>query len=404
MTTTLSARATVCRANQFHPVLPGGIERDPFIRMVQRVAQHDGISRAAMTTFAQLTSMTLPSDWTGPDREPCVYANASEIAKMLSLSESRLRAHCAALSRVGLIDRLTGANGSRSREAGTGIFFRRLIAQATTIIERCRQIDADRKAAMHLRGQRSTHRRCVTEALEHLHRIAAHHIEVLRIEQAFKQWPAAEDLHRLDIDALQQHVAEADNLCRTALRTLENLTKTSGGPLEIVRSHIQEESQEESVLAETVKKPATVQKNADDGEAEKRQSLLHSEFLVKLTPERLFQLASPDMQLYLSGRAAPEQLRFHDFIWTAERRLPELGIDRGAWDDACDEMGPERAMMAVLILDARRAQPDTPIISPIAYFNGMRRAHRQDRLNLIQSLIGLSERHKMEDDRPCGMS
>lgn len=81
--TRLSAQAQVCRAKQVHPVLPAGIERDPFIRMVQRVAQHDGISRAAMTTFAGLASMTLPSDWTGPGREPCVYANASETAKIL---------------------------------------------------------------------------------------------------------------------------------------------------------------------------------------------------------------------------------------------------------------------------------------------------------------------------------
>lgn len=403
--TRLSAQAQVCRAKQVHPVLPAGIERDPFIQMVQRVAQHDGISRAAMTTFAGLASMTLPSDWTGPGREPCVYANASETAKILSLSESRLRAHCAALSRAGLIDRLTGANGSRSREAGTGLFFRRLIANAATIIERCRQIDADRKTAMHLRGQRSTHRRCLSEAIEHLHRIAPQQAEVLRIEQAFKQWPVAEVLHRLGIDALQQHVAEADSLCRTALQTLENLTKTSGGPLEIERSHIQEESQEESVLAEApVKNPEAVRQIADTREAENRQSLLHSEFLTKLTPERLFQLASPEMQLYLSGRAAPEHLRCHDFVWTAERRLPELGIDRSAWDEACVEMGPDTAMMAVLILDARRAQPDTPIISPIAYFNGLRRAHREDRLNLIQSLISLSERQKMEDDQPCAMS
>lgn len=404
MTTRLSARAIACRAKQFHPVLPGGIERDPFIRMVQRVAQHDGISRAALTTFAGLASLTLPSDWTAPSREPCVYANASEIAKMLSLSESRLRAHCAALSRIGLVDRLTGANGSRSREAGTGLFFRRLIANAATIIERCRQIDADRKVAMHLRGQRSTHRRCLSEALEHLHRIAPQHSEVLHIEQAFKQWPVAEDLHRLDIDALQHHVTEADSLCRTALQTLENLTKTSGGPLDFERSHIQEESQEESVLVDPVKNPDAVRQIADGREAENRQSLLHSDFLTKLTPERLFQLASPEMQLYLSGRTAPEHLRCHDFVWTAERRLPELGIDRSAWDDACVEMGPDTAMMAVLILDARRALPDTPIISPIAYFSGMRRAHREDRLNLIQSLIGLSERQKMEDDQPCAMS
>jgi replication initiation protein RepC len=124
--------------------------------------------------------------------------------------------------------------------------------------------------------------------------------------------------------------------------------------------------------------------------------VVKSEWITKIGPERLFRLASPEMQFYLSGRASPEHLRFHDFIWTAERRLPELGIHPSAWTEACTQMGEDCATIAVLILDARHSHPDTPIISAGGYLRGMTRARQQGQLNLVGSLIGLSERRLQE--------
>ena len=47
----------------------------------------------------------------------------------MALSESRLRCHTADLERVGLIERRTAANGSRSLHAGTGLYFSGAIAR-----------------------------------------------------------------------------------------------------------------------------------------------------------------------------------------------------------------------------------------------------------------------------------
>ncbi len=102
------------------------------------------------------------------------------------------------------------------------------------------------------------------------------------------------------------------------------------------------------------------------------------------------------MQFYLSGRADPERLRFHDFIWTAEWRVLDLGIHHSAWSDACTAMGEDGATVAMLILDARKDDPVAPIISPGGYLRGMTRAWLQGHLNLMGSLIGLSERRRRE--------
>ena len=40
----------------------------------------------------RLAALTRPSDWISEDRSPVIYAEAGEVAKMLGLSQPRLRA------------------------------------------------------------------------------------------------------------------------------------------------------------------------------------------------------------------------------------------------------------------------------------------------------------------------
>lgn len=411
MTPFPAARALSRRILPDQPALPQGWQRDPFLHLVERVAPQLGLGRATAHVWTRLAAMTRPGDWTAEDREPFVYAAASELAKILGLSEPRLRCHTAELERAGLIERRTAANGSRSMRSGTGLYFNGAIARFSELLDLDRHLTAMRHRAMHLRGQRSTHRRCLREALEQLHRIAPRHPRVQVIADAFEAWPRSDRLHAMSLEALIAHEAEADALCRSALDLLDNLQESSGQPLETERSHLQDTTQDPlvscnaSVVDQSAGKPAHansfspppdgVGKNAEkqrDGEG----GFVNSEFIAKIGPERLFHLASPDMQLYLSGRASPDRLRFHDFIWTAERRLPELGIHPSAWREACAQMGPDRATIAMLILDARRSHPDTPIFSAGGYLRGMIRAFQQGHLNLTGSLIGLTERQRQE--------
>ena len=77
----------------------------------------------------RLAALTRPSDWISEDRSPVIYAEAGEVAKMLGLSQPRLRAITVELELAGLIERRTGANGSRSRAAGTGLYLSAAIAR-----------------------------------------------------------------------------------------------------------------------------------------------------------------------------------------------------------------------------------------------------------------------------------
>lgn len=412
MARTITAKAHPRRDLPVYSSLPSGWQRDAFIHLVERVAPYLGVGRAAAHTWTRLAAMTRPADWIEHDREPSVYAAASELAKMLALSEARLRAHTARLERAGLIERRTAANGSRSRHAGTGLFFSGVIDRFSELLALDAQLTTGRHEAIYLRGQRSTHWRCLRLALEQLRDIASHDARVQAIAVAWAAWPRADRLHAMTLDALAAHEREADTLTRAALDLLETLKKSADRPLENERSHLQDTSEDfslscnartgdkrtaaESALGQPFRLPLVSSRpDAEDGR-ETGTNNARGEWLIKLGPDRLFRLASPEMQFYLSGRADPERLRFHDLIWTAERRVLDLGIHLSAWSDACTAMGEERATLAVLVLDARRTDPQAPIFSAGGYLRGMTRAWQQGRLNLMGSLIGLSERRRRE--------
>ncbi|MBM3604796.1 replication initiation protein RepC [Paracoccus acridae] len=413
MARTFTAKAHSRRDLPVYPSLPSGWQRDAFIHLVERIAPHLGVGRAAAHTWTRLAAMTRPAEWIEPDREPSVYAAASELAKMLALSEARLRAHTARLEQAGLLERRTAANGSRSRHAGTGLFFSGVINRFSDLLALDAQLTTARREAIYLRGQRSTHWRCLRRALEQLRNVASQDARVQAMEDAWAAWPGADRLHAMTLDALAAHEREADALTRAALDLLETLQKSTDRPLENERSPLQDTSEDfslscdartegrgsavEVVFGQPSRQPTvSSRQDAEDG-CKGGPNAARSEWLTKVGPERLFRLASPEMQFYLSGRADPERLRFHDFVWTAERRVLELGIHPSAWSDAFKAMGVDGATVAMLILDARRDDPVAPIISPGGYLRGMTRAWLQGHLNMMGSLIGLSERRRREE-------
>ena len=395
-----------------HPTLPGNMQRDSFAALVERVAPRLGVRPAAAHAFVRLATMTRPSDWTSTDRTPFIYAEAGEVAKMLGRSQPRTRAITAELEYAGLIERRTGANGSRSRAAGTGLYFGAAIARAAELTALDDQLTAERQQAIYLRGQRTTHKRHLARALDRLTEIAPRCPEARAIRDEAETWPSADRLHGMDLTALAAHVDNADRLCRTALDLLEKREESSGGPLDNKRPYIQDTTEESLVSCnghvdmQSAGKPAQNKShvvppdggpNCRENKDEAASGAFKSEFIARLGPQRLFGLASPEMQLYLSGRAEPEYLRFHDFVWAAERRVPELGISPDAWNAAREVMGEDSAMLSVLILDARKSEPGSAIFKPGGYLRGMTERYRRGELHLVRSLIGLSERRRAGD-------
>ena len=86
-----------------------------------------------------------------------------------------------------------------------------------------------------------------------------------------------------------------------------------------------------------------------------------------------------------------------DFILASIDRLAELGINKSAYNAAIDQMGDMATALCILIIDRNRFHPETPIKNPGGVLRAMTQRHGSGHLNLVGSLIGLSERVKVED-------
>ena len=396
------------RCEAVKPTLPRGMERDGFVALVDAVASCLGVGAAAMMTFRTMIASTRPSAFKCGVDEPCCYLSQNEIAHKRGVTACRIRQHEAALVRAGLIEKRTMANGARSGFSGCGVFFGVAIARVEEFLSLRDEIEADRRAHARLRGQRSSHKRHLKGILRELvgcHRLAA---EVERIHQNFAGWPSGQALHRMSLEELQNHEAEAEALTISASNLLH---ETHDRSLDNERSHIQDTTQDSNEVpcndhndTRSVGKPtrSTVSGPQPSGRVRclERQDGVASEahkskFIQKLGCDRLYGLCSEEMKMWLDiERQKRGRLDFHSFVIAAQKRLPELGIHQSAWDEAVGVLEEDAAMLCVLITDAKVADPEITILSAGAYLRGMVRAQRTGSLNIMGSLFGLNERSR----------
>lgn len=408
--TALSAAARRAPASDAAP----GVRRDQLLDLIDRIAivLPVRVSDGALKLLRLMAKFTPPREWDQPGADPCCYMQQTELCALLDRGPATVRRYERELSAARLIEKRTAANGARSGFVGCGIFFGATIRRVEEFRELASRIDAMREERAHLRGRRSIHKRHLRAALDAL--IGAGAPEAAQIATALQAWPSADQLHRMTVEALQTHVEEADALCRFAIQAAEELEKTIGRPLIFERPYIQDTTQEESVSCNasvnrrSAGKPAQdnlsavaptgatkcLEKNDAEGRAAR-----NSDYIGRLGPRRLYALAGEDFRMYLDVRAAPDRLTFHDFVCAAQDVMRDRGINRSVWTDALQIMSEDDAMICALITDARCSDPRARVLSPGGYMRGMVRACERGELNLVQSLIGLSERRRVENDR-----
>ncbi|MEY8828535.1 replication initiation protein RepC [Sedimentitalea sp. XS_ASV28] len=398
----------VRRFEAVKPTLPRGMERDGFVALVDAVAFSLGIGAAAMMTFRTMIAATKPSAFKRGTEEPCCYLSQSEIAHKRGVTACRIRQHEAALVRLGLIEKRTMANGARSGFSGCGVFFGAAIARVDEFLSLRDELEADRRAHARLRGQRSSHKRHLKGILCELIECQGMSAEVERIQQKFAGWPSGQALHRMSLEDLQNHEADAEALTISASQLLR---ETHDRPLENERSHIQDTTQDSnevpcndhvdmrSVGKSTRSTVSGPQPGGSvrclewqDGVASEAHK---SKFIQNLGCDHLYGLCSEEMKMWLDiERQRRGRLDFHSFVIAAQKRLPELGIHPSAWEEAVDALEEDTAMLCVLITDAKVADPEVTILSAGGYLRGMVRAQRTGSLNIMGSLIGLNERNR----------
>ena len=387
------------------PVLPDGMERDGFIRLFENVAASMfHLTDAEISTFVRMAEDPRPSDWKSHDREPCCYRRQGEIAARRSKSRYSIARHEKRLAAVGLIKKRTMAHGGRSGFDGCGVFFSCAIELVPAMLAHQQQQEALNKERNLLCNTRSIHKGHLKAAINDLADLGA---DTSQIEAEYEAWPDARQLRRIDMDDLRKHVAEADLLTQQTIGLLDETQNMQHGCSIGATPYIQDTTQDfntvcnASVDKRSAGKPAhsgfigsepTGPEHCREKENERSSEDRKGEIRLKLSGPILYGLASPDMKLYIDARTNGRQPTEHDVSSAAIQLLPALGINQSAWNDACEVMGHDDALLALIITDANRFTPEIRVQNPGGYLRGMTNAARNGTLNLIGSLKALAER------------
>lgn len=88
----------------------------------------------------------------------------------------------------------------------------------------------------------------------------------------------------------------------------------------------------------------------------------------------------------------PRPMNERDFVEAAFRLLPDLGIHRSAWGEACDSLGRLAAAICIVIIDQKMNLPENQIRNPGGYLRAMVKRAKSGELNLHASIFGLLKR------------
>jgi replication initiation protein RepC len=392
-----------------YPTLPQGFQRFSVEQLLIELAPILGLRGGRLHALLYMMKQTAPDDWTTPHREPVYFAPQDQTAEALNKTPRALYNDEAALEAAGLIEKRVKGNGARSPFGGCGIVFSRLIALVPDLLALKEQATRDRQHRKELRNRRSTYLRYVKRQIECLGDYPHLSGEARPILANFSSWPEASRLAAMPIDVLEAHVCDAQTLCNRLDDLLQSCRDSSGPPEENCCCFIQENNQDTSNVSCNANvdelsagKPAHLSliKAGPNGPEDclenkhRGADVSHNtKFIAQITPERLYALASDDMRAYIEEcQAGNSALREIHLIDAATRLIHPLGINHSAWMKAVNLMGDIGATLCVLLIDANRTHPTTPIRNPGGALRAMTDRFAQGKLNLTGSLIGLARR------------
>ena len=390
-----------------YPALPGTMQRSQVEQLIRHNRRAIGLTKGQTEVLLAMMDQTRPCDWTSGCGEPVCFARQMTIAAITQTTTKTVRDTEQFLVRLGLVSKVVADNGHRGSFAGGsvvhGIGFAPLIERVPMLLDLAQAEAQHRQAVEARRKECSAARRVFRIALAQMIECAPDHQLTAEALRAFQELPRRYDgMDLQELEALLEHV---DNMASKVLSELDLQDKISGTPEASFRLYIQDTTYEESEIcnaSDVEKRPACKQAEANSVGA--AQSAAHGletkppladrghkpEITDSFSMRQIYAAASDDFRLYLDALKgdAPLPNALH-LVRAAVQMLRELGINEDAWNEAVTVMGQIRAAVSVLIIDANRSHPITPIHKPGGALRAFSRRDLAGQLNLDGSLIGL---------------
>lgn len=115
-----------------------------------------------------------------------------------------------------------------------------------------------------------------------------------------------------------------------------------------------------------------------------------ADLLAKITWKQVLNAASDRFRDHIPLHTRP--LEWRDLVEAAHALLPELGIHKSAWWEACQVLGRNGAAICIMIIDQKAQSPDQSVRNPGGYLREMTARAKKGELNLHRSVFGLLRR------------
>ena len=396
------------------PVLPDKMQRDAFLSLVDKVGRKMfGLTDPILKTFREYAEMTLPGAFVSLDKEPVCYQQQIEFAHDRDLSVATIRRHEHILEKVGLIEKRTKENGARSGFSGCGIYFSAAIALVPQMLAFREHTEQQRKEAGRLRGRISTHKRYMKGFIDRLEGSARGVTLRSKLIEQLDTWPDSRALRRMTPPQLSQAEFECDEQCVKAQQLIKKTSNMSGGALTNDAPYIQDTTEDSYVIcnqgertrASANAEDSSLMNDAPNGTSNCLEDKSKDEIEARYTKfadwfsvSKLYRICGEEMRLTLDGRTLEtnRSLTEHDFVIAAWDRAAQLGISQHAMAQARDGLGDYGLALCVIMTDAAATREVNPVHSPGGYMRALIKAHRNGTLNIVGSLIGISERAKLK--------
>ena len=388
-----------------HPGLPAGMTKWDALRLVRTLRRELGLSRAACEVLEKLADSTPTADWTHRHRMPVNFRRQIELAQEVGITPRQFRKIEHLLEERGLIERRVASNGYRGRTAAAigaagvaGISLAPLIALTPELASRCERAAAEREACAALRIDI----RVAWRALNHL--LAHPAAEPLREASLEVAPPTSDAMLKLGTLELDRCLEAIQNAVRTVQERLARSTRSSGAPEQKARSHTEDTTGTELNTCNAEAPKRTASKLADtnglagpddpedcrENKAAVGTGLCNPDRALALTPQALRDLATEELRLYIDNVREPGTPRtLPDIEQAITWRLPEVGINASAYEEAQETIGWFDAMLAVIVIDRNRSHPATPIRNPGGTLRAFTRRAKAGELNLRASVFGI---------------
>ena len=395
------------------PGLPEGESHTEIKDLLEALGPRSGLSRPLIRHLVMLLEWTRPQDWT-TGAQPIVWLSVGETARALGISASQVSRNEKALHGLGALSWKDSANHRRygARDA-TGAIVEAWgvnLAPAAALLPELRRLardhDDDRARWKFLRQRIAARRANILGAVGTA--IAAGALT----DHEARAWRnlVAEAVGRIGPHtphaALERRLRELDHL-DAALQD-ELAGDAAPDPAEPVdNSSISGEMLARGVADASQgshgRKPPLDYTTNESGHFNDYSSAAagrEGERVAEADAARLLDDAPTDVPVHAFLTVLPPILRLRlphpafgwpELIEAAFHASGELGISRHAWNEACTELGPERAAVVLTIVALKKEQG---LIrkSAGAYFRGMTRKHAAGELHLRNSIFGLRQK------------